>query len=75
MKKVLFLFSLCIVIIAVSFTGCSKDIVARTDNAPSLMPASADLDAGTWKPILITAPDEFAVVPAAVTTPDYSPGE
>lgn len=54
------------------FVGCKKDIDGRTDNAPSLQPAQVDLNAGTWKPILLTGPMEFPVAaPAATNTPDY----
>ena len=57
---------------AILLVSCSKDIVGRTDNAPALTPANIDLNAGAWKPILLTGPSEFAVAaPAATTTPDY----
>ena len=70
MKKIC---SLSIVLIAaIVFFSCSKDIAGRTDNAPALNPSNVDLNAGTWKPVLLTAPDEFAIAaPVAVTTPDY----
>ena len=43
-----------------------------TDNIAALNPVNIDLNAGTWKPILLTGPTEFAVAaPAATTTPDY----
>lgn len=53
--------------------SCSKeDAAGRTDNLPPLAPAKTDIDAGTWKTVLLTAPDEFAVAaPAATTTPDF----
>ena len=52
--------------------SCSKDIMNRTDNAPALSPANTDANAGTWKPILLTSPSEFAVAaPIAVTSPEY----
>jgi hypothetical protein len=39
---------------------------------PALQPASLDINAGTWKPVLLTGPTEFPVaVPIATTTPDY----
>jgi len=54
------------------FIGCNKDVEGRTDNAPALHPTNIDLNAGAWKPILLTGPTEFAVAaPAATTTPDY----
>jgi hypothetical protein len=52
--------------------ACSKSISGRTDNLPPLNPAKTDIDAGTWKPILLTSANEFAVAaPAATNTPDY----
>jgi hypothetical protein len=54
------------------FNFCSKDITGRTDNAPALTPAKTDINAGTWKTVLLTTPDEFAVAaPGAINTPDY----
>lgn len=53
-------------------TGCNKDIAGRTDNIPALSPSNIDLNAGTWKPVLLTSPSEFAVAaPGATTSPDY----
>ncbi len=52
--------------------ACNKDIVERTANAPALQPADIDLNAGTWKPVLLTAPTDIVVTtPIATTTPDY----
>ena len=52
--------------------ACNKDIVERTANAPALQPADIDLNAGTWKLVLLTAPTDIVVAtPIATTTPDY----
>ena len=52
--------------------ACNKDIEGRTDNTSSLQPSNIDLNAGGWKPILLTTPDEFPVAaPSATITPDY----
>lgn len=52
--------------------GCSKNITSHTDNTAALNPQNADVNAGTWKTILLTAPTEFPVAaPSAVNTPDY----
>ena len=52
--------------------ACNKDIVERTANAPALQPADIDLNAGTWKPVLLTAPTDIVVAtPIATNTPDY----
>jgi hypothetical protein len=72
MKKILSLliFSGCL---ASVFTYCSKETASRTDETPALSPAKTDINAGTWKTILLTAADEFPLPPpAAITTPDYT---
>jgi hypothetical protein len=52
--------------------GCNKDVEGRTDDLPALQPTNVDLNAGTWKPVLLTGPAEFVVpAPSATTTPDY----
>ena len=52
--------------------ACNKDIVERTATAPALQPADIDLNADTWKPVLLTAPTDIVVAkPIATTTPDY----
>ena len=72
MKKI---FSLSILVVSALITiaiGCNKDVEGRTDNVSALQPSNIDLNAGTWKPILLTTPDEFTVAaPSATTTPDY----
>ncbi len=72
MKKI-FLFPISIIVLSVIlFISCNKDVEGRTDEIPALSPAKTDLNAGTWKPILLTGPAEFSVaVPVATTTPDY----
>ena len=52
--------------------ACNKDIAERTANAPALQPADIDLNAGSWKPVLLTAPTDIVVAtPIATTTPEY----
>src|SRR5690242_930392 len=52
--------------------ACSKHVSGRTDDLAPLQPAKADLNAGTWKTVLLTTPDQFAVAaPIATNTPDY----
>ncbi len=71
MKKIFLAISL-IAGCFLAFTGCKKDIVNTTENAPALTPANLDINAGTWKTVLLTVPDEFAVpVPISTTAPDY----
>lgn len=52
------------IIIIASFiaTGCNKHLNEENLNYPSLNPAKLDLNAGTWKPILLNAADEFPLV-------------
>ena len=71
MKKIFYTLIL-LVTIGLTLPYCSKEISNRTDNTPALNPSKTDLNAGTWKPILLTGPTEFAVAaPIATTTPDY----
>ena len=73
MRKVLF-FSLTAAVAMATLwpIACSKKVDGRTDNLAPLEPAKTDIDAGVWKPILLTGPTEFPVpAPAATTTPDY----
>jgi len=61
-----------ILITIVLFTSCSKDITEHTENTIALQPANIDLEAGTWKPILLTAPTDISVAaPIATNNPDY----
>jgi hypothetical protein len=56
----------------VATTACNKNISDRTANLPALQPANQDLNAGSWKLILLSRPDSFAVAaPAATTSPLY----
>ncbi len=56
----------------ITLFSCSKDITERTADARPLEPINIDLEAGTWKPILLTGPTEFTVAaPIATTNPDY----
>ena len=72
MKKIFFTTGILMASFAIALIGCNKDIVSRTDNAPALNPANIDLNAGIWKPILLTGPTEFPVAaPIATNTPEY----
>jgi hypothetical protein len=53
-------------------TGCNKTVTQVTANLAPLAPVNEDLNAGTWKPVLLPRPDTFAIpVPVATTTPAY----
>ena len=52
--------------------ACNKSIEGRTDNLPVLQPTNIDLNAGTWRLVLLSRPDSFAVAaPAATNSPGY----
>ena len=52
--------------------ACQKDVSNRTTNLPALQSSNLDLNAGTWKPVLLSRPDSFAVAaPVATTSPLY----
>jgi PAP2 superfamily len=72
MKKIFSPLAIILAVTTIAFVACNKDIEGRTDNTPALAPANIDANAGTWRPVLLTGPTEFAVaVPIATTTPDY----
>ena len=53
-------------------TACNKSVSNSTTGLAPLTPTSEDLNAGSWKPILLTRPDTFAVAtPVATTSPLY----
>jgi hypothetical protein len=52
--------------------ACNKSVADKTANLAALTPANEDLTAGSWKLILLSRPDTFAVAaPAAKTSPAY----
>lgn len=72
MRKIFILLPSIAAVILTVVVACNKDVEGRTDNLAPLQPSSIDINAGTWKPVLLTAPDEFAVAaPSATNTPDY----
>lgn len=72
MKKIILSSILIIATALTLFISCNKQVEGLTDNTPALNPTNVDLNAGTWKPILLTGPTEFPVTaPIAITSPDY----
>lgn len=73
MKKIIILYiTLMIVLVIIAQLSCNKTTSGRTGNAGPLTPAQTDIDAGLWKPVLLTGPTEFPVaVPASINTPGY----
>src|SRR5665213_2910157 len=57
---------------AVVFLSCNKTIIGRTDNIPALTPSNIDLNAGTWKTVLLGRPDTFPVnAPTPINSSAY----
>ncbi|MES1214045.1 MAG: phosphatase PAP2 family protein [Bacteroidota bacterium] len=72
MKKIVLFSITAFATMVLVIAGCSKDVTGRTDNTAPLTPVDNDLNAGTWKPVLLTAPTDIVVAaPAATNTPDY----
>lgn len=71
MKKYFLYLSILFTAVVLIFS-CSKDITERTADTSSLQPSNIDLNAGSWKTILLTGPTEVTVAaPIATNTPDY----
>jgi hypothetical protein len=69
-----FTYSTAVLIAAFAFMqlSCSKAVTERTENAPALQPSNIDLNAGAWKTVLLTKPDQFHVAaPLATNSPGY----
>ncbi|MBS1532266.1 MAG: PA-phosphatase, partial [Bacteroidetes bacterium] len=61
-----------VAIVSFLYTSCKKDIVDRTTTYPALAPSNVDLNADTWKPVLISDPGAFNVpAPDATNSPAY----
>lgn len=59
-------------VVLLAMTACNKNVSDRTGNLPALNPADQDLNAGSWKPMLLSRPDTFAVAaPAATNSTGY----
>ena len=72
MKKIEFKHISLLFISILIFTSCGKKLVERTDQLSALQPTDLDLNAGMWKPVLLSRPDTFAVVaPAAAGSTAY----
>lgn len=70
--KNIFITLIFIIAITIINTSCSKEITEENETYQLLNPKRPDANAGTWKPILLTANNEFAcAAPIATTSPDY----
>ena len=66
MKKLFYILSILFSIVLMQ--ACNKSIVERNTEFAPLDPLKTDVNAGDWKPILLTGPTEFPVAAPAVTT-------
>lgn len=72
MRKSFYIAGSVIVFLLALQISCNKDVDGRTENIPPLKPDKLDLNAGTWKPVLLTAPDEVPVpAPVPTSSPEY----
>jgi hypothetical protein len=67
MKNIFFSLSGLIGLMLVA-ASCQKDVSNRTSNLPALQASNNDSVAGTWRTVLLSRPDSFAVA-APVPTP------
>ncbi|MBL7697639.1 MAG: phosphatase PAP2 family protein [Chitinophagaceae bacterium] len=73
-KNTTFKTAILLVLAGLVFWSCNKsDIGDRSLAYKPLEPENQDLNAGTWKPVLLASADEFEVAaPAATNTPGYT---
>jgi hypothetical protein len=65
-------FILVVLLVPAFLWSCNKTVIDPTSKYAPLSPASLDLNADTWKPVLVTDPTVFTVAaPDAVTSPAY----
>ena len=68
MKNLLYLFATILLL-----NSCSKSINDRSLGYPVLNPKKNDANAGMWRPIMLSAPDQVMVpAPGAAAGPDYT---
>jgi hypothetical protein len=72
MKKIFF-YTSGLIGLTLLASGCQKDVSDRTSNLPAAQATNIDLNAGGWKPILLSRPDSFVVAaPVATNSPLYT---
>jgi len=71
-KQILSVTMLVTLTVSVFLGSCNKAVTDRTTVYPALAPANIDLNADTWKPVLVKDPTAFNVpAPDATTSPAY----
>ncbi|HVZ57419.1 MAG TPA: phosphatase PAP2 family protein [Chitinophagaceae bacterium] len=72
MKKIIRITGLWLLLATLLVAACSKVVRGRTQDIAPLSPGSTDIEAGNWKPVLLTGPEQFPVAaPVATNSPDY----
>ena len=72
MKKIFF-YSFVVAGLMWTASGCQKDVYNRTSNLPALLVNNNDTAAGTWRTILLSRADSFAVAaPIPTNNPLYA---
>jgi len=72
-KRILILMQVLVLAASVFLGSCNKEIVDRTASYQALKPATLDLNADTWKPVLVTNPAVFTVAaPDAIGSGAYT---
>lgn len=71
-KQILYVTTLVTLTASVFLGSCNKAVTDRTTAYPALAPANIDLNADTWKPVLVKDPTVFNVpAPDATNSPAY----
>ncbi len=72
MKKYIYYLNLILLLVVLCSSACKKEVISRTANYAALSPSNEDLNADTWKPILLTGFSDLTVAtPDAVNSPAY----
>ncbi len=72
-KRIFYIMPLIVLAVSVFLGACNKAVVDHTTLYPALTPSNIDLNADTWKPVLITDPTVFTVAaPDAIASPAYT---
>jgi hypothetical protein len=72
MKKNIYCILPVLAMVVITVSSCNKTIVERNNAFQPLSPAKLDLNAETWKPVLLTSTTQFAVAaPDAISSPAY----
>jgi hypothetical protein len=71
-RQILYVMPLLAITASVFLGSCKKGVIDRTTLYPALAPANIDLNADTWKPVLIADPSVFNVAaPDGTASPAY----